>query len=79
MASAWKNAVQRREHRERPQPEERKHLGLLEKHKDYVKRARSFHRKQDRLTALKRRAEMKNTDEFYHKMHKLRTKVSRSQ
>ncbi len=76
MASAWKNVVPRREHRERPQPEARKHLGLLEKHKDYVKRARSHHRKRDRMTALKRRAELRNQDEFYYGMKSAKTKVS---
>jgi len=76
MSSAWKNAVPRREHRERPQPAARKHLGLLEKHKDYVKRARSHHRKRDRMTALKRRAELRNQDEFYYGMSGAKTKVS---
>lgn len=31
--SSMRNAVQRRNHKERGQPEERKQLGLLEKHK----------------------------------------------
>ncbi len=75
MASAWKNVVPRREHRERPQPEARQHLGLLEKHKDYVKRARAHHRKRDRIVALKRRAELRNKDEFYHGMASAKTKV----
>lgn len=75
MASAWKNVVPRREHRERPQPEARQHLGLLEKHKDYVKRARAHHSKRDRIVALKRRAELRNKDEFYHGMSSAKTKV----
>lgn len=75
MASAWKNVVPRREHRERPQPEARQHLGLLEKHKDYVKRARAHHSKRDRIVALKRRAELRNKDEFYHGMAGAKTKV----
>ena len=45
-----------RAHKERAQPRKRKHLGLLEKHKDYVKRARNFNSKKRRLRALQARS-----------------------
>ncbi|KAJ8902750.1 hypothetical protein NDN08_006070 [Rhodosorus marinus] len=67
MASL-RNAMPRREHRERSQLASRGKLGLLEKKKDYKLRAKDYHRKQDRLTALKERAAFKNPDEFYFGM-----------
>ncbi|KAJ0406284.1 hypothetical protein P43SY_007072 [Pythium insidiosum] len=68
-----RNVVKRREHKERGQPLERKKLGLLEKHKDYVLRARDYNRKQRRLRALQVKASMRNPDEFYFKMSSTRT------
>ena len=41
--------------KERSQPAKRAKLGLLEKHKDYVKRARDFNSKKRRLRALQAR------------------------
>ena len=73
MASL-RNAVRRREHRERAQPRHRARLGLLEKHKDYKQRARHYNRKNDRLRALKEKASFKNPDEFYFGMAKTSTK-----
>lgn len=60
--------------KERSQPAKRAKLGLLEKHKDYVERARNFHAKEKRILALQAKADMRNTDEFYFKMQKARTK-----
>ena len=68
--SSLRNAVKRITHKERAQPGARKKFGLLEKHKDYVQRARDFHNKQDYLKTLKKKAEGRNPDEFYFKMHK---------
>jgi U3 small nucleolar RNA-associated protein 11 len=73
-ATAFKNAVRRREHYERSQPAARRKYGLLEKHKDYVQRARNFHDKERRLTALRKKASNRNEDEFYFKMARSGTK-----
>ncbi|WFD20682.1 hypothetical protein MCAP1_002933 [Malassezia caprae] len=62
---ALRNYVQRRNHKERGQLAHRKHLGLLEKHKDYVQRARDHHAKRDKLQRLRQKAADKNQDEFY--------------
>jgi len=66
----------RRSYRERGQVSGRTKLGLLEKHKDYVIRARDYHSKQKRLHSLKEKARMRNPDEFYHKMISTSTKVT---
>ena len=66
--SSLKNIVKVRTYRERDQPAARKHLGLLEKKKDYKLRAKDYHRKEDAIKALKEKASFKNPDEFYFKM-----------
>jgi U3 small nucleolar RNA-associated protein 11 len=66
--SSLRNAVKRVTHKERSQPVARQHLGLLEKKKDYKKRAVDYHRKQDKIVQLKIKAAMRNPDEFYFGM-----------
>ena len=71
---AFRSVIRRREHHERHQPEARARFGLLEKHKDYVQRARNFHSKEKRLAALRKKAENRNPDEFYFGMISSKTR-----
>lgn len=66
--SSLRNAVKRIAHKERSQPQARQHLGILEKKKDYKQRSQDFHRKQDRLKAMKLKASTRNPDEYYFSM-----------
>lgn len=75
MTSSLRNSIHRRSHKERSQLAHRTKLGFLEKHADYVKRARDYHSKQDRLTRLKQKAAERNKDEFYFSMTKEQTRV----
>ena len=59
-AATMRNAVKRITHKERSQPNARKKFGLLEKHKDYQKRAFDFHKKEKYLKSLKKKAAERN-------------------
>lgn len=63
-----RHVVHKRVHLERHQPKHRRRLGYLEKHKDYVKRAKDFHKKEDIIKGLHRKAYFKNEDEFAYGM-----------
>ncbi|KAG8984409.1 hypothetical protein FRB95_010056 [Tulasnella sp. JGI-2019a] len=69
MVSSMRNSLHRRSHRERAQPASRAKLGILEKKKDYVARARAYHLKQDHLKRLQVKAQGRNKDEFYFAMN----------
>ncbi|KAL1708342.1 small-subunit processome [Schizophyllum commune] len=69
-----RNNLHRRNHKERGQLKHREKLGFLEKHKDYVLRARDYHSKQDRLTRLRQKAAERNKDEFYFSMNREKTR-----
>ena len=69
-----RNAVQRRNHKERAQPHERQKWGLLEKRKDYKLRARDFNAKKTQRARLSALARDRNPDEFYFKMISSRTR-----
>lgn len=71
--SSLRNSLHRRNHKERSQLAHRARLGILEKHKDYVLRARDYHSKQDRLNRLRQKAAERNKDEFYFGMNRERT------
>lgn len=71
--SSRRNAIPRRAHKERAQPQSRKKFGLLEKHKDYVIRAKAYHKKEESIRRLKEKAAFRNPDEFYFKMIKTKT------
>nr|POE79422.1 u3 small nucleolar rna-associated protein 11 [Quercus suber] len=66
--SSMRNAVQRRNHRERAQPLERQKWGLLEKHKDYSLRAKDHNTKKRKIKQLTDKARERNEDEFYFGM-----------
>ncbi|KAL9440609.1 hypothetical protein AB3S75_019305 [Citrus x aurantiifolia] len=71
--SSLRNAIPRRAHKERAQPQSRKKFGRLEKHKDYVVRAKAYHKKEETIWRLKEKAAFRNPDEFYFKMIKTKT------
>lgn len=69
--NAYKKALQRT-HKERSQLDHRQKLGLLEKKKDFLKRA-AFTKKQESLNKkAARAAALKNDDEYYKEMTELK-------
>ncbi|KAH9835906.1 small-subunit processome [Rhodofomes roseus] len=72
--SSLRNSTHRRNHKERSQLTHRAKFGILEKHKDYVLRARDYHSKKDRITRLRQRAAERNKDEFYFAMNRQQTR-----
>jgi len=62
--SSMRNAVHRRQHRERGQLKGREKWGILEKHKDYTLRAQDYNIKKAKLQRLREKARERNPDEF---------------
>ncbi|TPR11103.1 CFEM domain family protein [Aspergillus niger] len=62
--SSMRNAVQRRNHRERGQLEGREKWGILEKHKDYSLRAKDYNTKKEKIKRLQEKVRDRNPDEF---------------
>ncbi|KAA8651626.1 hypothetical protein EYZ11_004899 [Aspergillus tanneri] len=62
--SSMRNAVQRRNHRERGQLQGREKWGILEKHKDYSLRAKDYNVKKAKLKRLEEKVRDRNPDEF---------------
>ncbi|KIV80050.1 hypothetical protein PV11_07580 [Exophiala sideris] len=62
--SSMRNAVTRRPHKERSQPQSREKWGILEKHKDYSLRAQDYNKKKKKLEQLSQKARERNPDEF---------------
>ena len=73
--SSLRNSLHRRNHKERSQLAHRAKFGILEKHKDYVLRAKDYHSKQERIKTLQRKAADRNKDEFYFGMVHGKTNV----
>lgn len=67
--------MHRRNHKERGQLSHRTRLGILEKHKDYVLRAKDYNSKKERIKKLKQKASERNRDEFYFGMVGKKTQV----
>jgi U3 small nucleolar RNA-associated protein 11 len=67
--SSLRNAVKRITHKERAQPQSRRHLGLLEKKGDYQQRSSDYHVKSDRLKSMRSKVANRNPDEYYFGMH----------
>ncbi|RAL05293.1 rRNA-processing protein UTP11 [Aspergillus ibericus CBS 121593] len=62
--STLRNAVQRRNHRERGQLQGREKWGILEKHKDYSLRAKDYNTKKEKIKRLQEKVRDRNPDEF---------------
>ncbi|MCL7036865.1 hypothetical protein MKW94_016842, partial [Papaver nudicaule] len=71
--SSLRNAIPRKAHKERSQPQSRKKFGILEKHKDYQQRAMAYRTKENILRKLREKVAFKNPDEFYFKMINTKT------
>lgn len=69
-----RKVIKQRVYKERAQPLNRTKFGLLEKHKDYVDRAKRFRIKRDFINRLKAKADERNPDEYCFAMDRAITK-----
>ena len=67
-----RNYIPRRKYHERGQLDGRTHLGILEKRKDYQQRSRDWKQKDAVVKKLSLQAQLRNPDEYYHKMKRMR-------
>eukprot|EP01065_Artemidia_motanka_P004684 TRINITY_DN12235_c1_g1_i1.p1 TRINITY_DN12235_c1_g1~~TRINITY_DN12235_c1_g1_i1.p1 ORF type:complete len:252 (+),score=68.33 TRINITY_DN12235_c1_g1_i1:76-831(+) len=67
--TALRNAYRGKDHRERSQLKTRRHLGLLEKKKDYKLRASAFRKSKRHAQILREQARQRNPDEYHTDMH----------
>lgn len=72
--SSLRNAVYRRQHRERGQLAGREKWGILEKHKDYSLRAQDYNMKKAKLQRLREKARDRSPNEFAFGMLSERTR-----
>jgi len=70
--SSLRNAIPRRSHKERSQPQRRQHLGFLEKKKDFKERSKDYRKKREKLKKLKLQIAFKNPEQFNKEMTKLK-------
>lgn len=66
--STLKKVLPQKTHKERQQLSGRRHLGALEKHKDYLVRARKTHQRKAQQQLLRQQAQQRNPDEYTHEM-----------
>ena len=67
-----KSRFKTKQYKERVQPVARRKLGMLEKHKDYVERARNMRQKKSQMKEVRRRIQNRNPDEFRFQMENAR-------
>ncbi len=70
--SSLKNVIPKRKYRERSNPTYRANSKPIERHSDYVRRAKRNHLREDTINRLKVKATLKNDNEFTHGMEKAR-------
>lgn len=74
--TALRHVVKRSVHKERHQLASRQKLGILEKKKDFQKRAKHLHKKKDYIDNLKQKAFLRNPEEFAYGMIKAKSNTA---
>eukprot|EP00703_Trepomonas_sp_PC1_P003069 JAP93537.1 U3 small nucleolar RNA-associated protein 11 [Trepomonas sp. PC1] len=65
-----KSKLQRRQKKERQTPDERKHLGFVERHKDYIQRSSAHKENREKQKQYIIAAENRNPDEYTFEMER---------